>query len=121
MHKSSNSIYIYLIHIELARRNLDRNEIWAQYPSTALIKKAAKSFVPWNAKGHGKVPYQKPQLKSVTSQCMSRRDYGMYTMPNSTMCGVNSTRNRVLVVFRWREGGRGESQRGRERPVFVPI
>ena len=52
---------LYLLPI-----TLDRNEIWAQdlYHSTTLIE-AAKSLVPSNVKGHGKIPYQKPRLKSV--------------------------------------------------------
>ena len=45
---------------------LDWNEIWAcdLHHCTALIK-AVKNLVSSNVKGHGRVPYQKPRLKSM--------------------------------------------------------
>ena len=57
------SWHIHCIRIWMT---LDRNEIWAQdlYHSTALVE-AAKKFRPSNVERCGKVPYQKPQLKSM--------------------------------------------------------
>ena len=51
-------------HIQYMYKNLNnfrQERDWAQnlYHSTALIE-AAKSLVPSNVKGHGKVSYQKP-------------------------------------------------------------
>ena len=73
--------YVHYTHIELAHNNF-RQE-WGLgtrlvYNSTALIQ-AAKSLVPLNVKGHGKLLYQKPQLKSMVlhgahpciAQCIS--------------------------------------------------
>ena len=38
---------------------------WDLYHSTALVE-LAKSLAPSNIIGHGKVPYQKRQLQSIT-------------------------------------------------------
>ena len=61
--------YVHTVYVHVRIKigiTLDRNEIWAQglYHSTALIE-AAKSLAPFNVKAHGKVPYQKLQLKSM--------------------------------------------------------
>ena len=52
---------LYLVHVELTHIKIssDKNEIWAWdlYHSTALIE-VAKSSVPSNIIGHGKVLYQ---------------------------------------------------------------
>ena len=65
----------------------DRNEIWARdlCHSTALVE-AAKNLAPSNIKGHGKVPYQKPWLKSMVNGVHLR-----IAQCINTMCGVNST------------------------------
>ena len=66
-------LYMYLVHVELAHiRISDRSEIWAWdlYHSTVLFE-AAKSLALSNIIGRGKVPYQKPQLKSMGACCIS--------------------------------------------------
>ena len=40
--------------------------------STALVE-AVKSLAPLNVKGYGKVPYQKPQLKSMAHGVFLRK------------------------------------------------
>ena len=78
--------HLYLVHVELAYMYVriwitsDRNEVWAQelYLSTALVE-AAKSLVLSNVIGHGKVPYQKPWLKSMGA-CQRR----LRTITNNT-------------------------------------
>ena len=53
---------------------------------TALVE-AAKSLASLNVKGHGKVPYQKPQLNSMESMA-----HGVYPslVHISAMLGANS-------------------------------
>ena len=50
------------------------------HPCPALIK-AAKSLAPSIVREHGKVPYQKPQLKSMAHACIAK----YYTQCISTM------------------------------------
>ena len=66
---------------------LDRNEIWTMdlYHSTAFIE-AAKSLVPSNIKGHGKVLYQKPRLKPRLKSMAG----GVY--PHCAKCTVSTQR-----------------------------
>ena len=47
------------------------------YHSTALVE-AAKNLVPLKVKGHGKVPYQKPRLKSMSKVYGTWRGIYMY-------------------------------------------
>ena len=59
----------YLVHVEFAfayiRTCIIRNGIGLVPYSIVLVEvHVVKSLVPSNVKGHGKVSYQKPQLKS---------------------------------------------------------
>ena len=55
---------LYLGGIELEHIRIWTGWAWDLYYSTALVE-AVKSLVPLDVIGHGKVPYQKPQLKSM--------------------------------------------------------
>ena len=67
---------LYSVHVELAHIRIwitsDRNEVWTWdlYHSTALVE-APRNLAPLNVIGHGKVPYQKPRLKSMGACCTS--------------------------------------------------
>ena len=61
------------------------------YHSTALVE-AVKSLAPLNVKGHGKVPYQKPQLKSMVhgaNPCIYRNVLAQCVVP--TQCEQSIT------------------------------
>ena len=60
---------LYLVHVELAHIKIwitSKICAWDLYHSTALVE-AAKTLVLSNVIGHGKVPYQKPGLKSMAN------------------------------------------------------
>ena len=66
-------VYVELAHKKLCLKiwiTLDKNEIWAWdlYHSTALVE--AVKFSTLKRKGHGKVLYQKHQLKSIVYTCI---------------------------------------------------
>ena len=102
----SSSCDLYLIHVELAHIKItsDRNErAWDLYHLTALVE-AAKSLAPLDVIGHGKVPYQKPWLKSMGTQCTSvPRRVQSNVLAQCTVAtergGIGSTSLIIQVVF----------------------
>ena len=53
-------VHLYLIHVELAHNKvwtLDRNKLWESVGLVPCTSWTAKSLVPSNVKGHGKVQY----------------------------------------------------------------
>ena len=90
---------LYLGHVELAHiKNsitLDRNEIraWDLHHCAALIE-AVKSLALSNVKGHGKVPYQKPRLKSMAHGVHPPTYSAIYIL---ALCTVPTQRERGIV------------------------
>ena len=83
--------WLYLFHVlSWYIRISDRNEIWA-WNLYHFFVEVAKSLAPSNIKGHGKVPYQKPQLKSMVHGVYPRTHVHVLAQCSVCVCTCIST------------------------------